>query len=128
VVEKLLRFRAVRLGRSAMGERLGNFTFGTIIVLAAVVAGAKADLHDAGKIAALVAGTSVVSGSHTSWARPRTYRRPRRTSLTRRACCFDPESRVGSAVASQRSRGWVEAAHWSARVERLVCVSRNRLA
>ena len=43
-----------------MGERLGGFIYGTIIVLAVLVAGAKAYPHAAGRIAALVAITSVV--------------------------------------------------------------------
>jgi hypothetical protein len=43
-----------------MGERLGGFIYGTIIVLAVLVAGARAYPHDAGLIAALVAVTSVV--------------------------------------------------------------------
>jgi hypothetical protein len=60
VVENLRRSRAVRLGRAAAGERLGGFIYGTIVVLAVVVAGAKAYPHEAGKIAALVAITSVV--------------------------------------------------------------------
>jgi hypothetical protein len=51
---------AARLGRAAMGERLGGFIYGTIVVLAVVVAGAKAYPHGAGHIAALVVGTTVV--------------------------------------------------------------------
>jgi hypothetical protein len=43
-----------------MGERLGGFIYGTIIVLAVLVAGAKAYPHAAGRIAALVAITSIV--------------------------------------------------------------------
>jgi hypothetical protein len=43
-----------------MGERLGGFIYGTIVVLAVLVAGAKAYPHSAGRIAALVAITSVV--------------------------------------------------------------------
>jgi hypothetical protein len=43
-----------------MGERLGGFIYGTIVVLAVLVAGAKAYPHDVGHIAALVAVTSVV--------------------------------------------------------------------
>ena len=43
-----------------MGERLGGFIYGTIVVLAVLVAGAKAYPNEAGKIAALVAITSVV--------------------------------------------------------------------
>ncbi len=43
-----------------MGERLGGFIYGTIVVLAVLVAGAKAYPTEAGKIAALVAITSVV--------------------------------------------------------------------
>jgi hypothetical protein len=43
-----------------MGERLGGFIYGTIIALSVLVAGTKAYPHDAGKIAALVAVSSVV--------------------------------------------------------------------
>jgi hypothetical protein len=46
--------------RSAIGERLSGLIYGTIIVLAVVVSGAKAYPHDAARIAALVAVTSVV--------------------------------------------------------------------
>jgi hypothetical protein len=52
--------RAVDLSRSAVGERLGGFIYGTILVLAVVVAGARAYPHGAGHVAALVAVTSVV--------------------------------------------------------------------
>jgi hypothetical protein len=43
-----------------MGERLGGFIYGTIIVLAVVVAGARAYPHDAGRIAGIVGVTSIV--------------------------------------------------------------------
>ena len=52
--------RAVDLSRSAVGERLGGFIYGTILVLAVVVAGARAYPHGAGHVAALVVVTSVV--------------------------------------------------------------------
>jgi len=42
-----------------MGERLGGFIYGTIVVLAVVVAGARAYPHAAGHIAALVMVTTV---------------------------------------------------------------------
>lgn len=48
------------LRRSAVGERLAGFTYGTIVVLAVLVAGAKAFPTDAGRIGALVLVTSVV--------------------------------------------------------------------
>ena len=51
---------AGHFSRSAIGERLGGFIYGTLIVLAVVVAGARAYPHDAGRIAALVVVTSVV--------------------------------------------------------------------
>jgi hypothetical protein len=53
------RHRAARVGRAAMGERLGGFIYGTIVALAVVVAGARAYPHDAGHIAGLLAATSV---------------------------------------------------------------------
>jgi hypothetical protein len=43
-----------------MGERLGGFIYGTILVLSVVIAGAKAYPHKTGHIAALVLVTSVV--------------------------------------------------------------------
>jgi hypothetical protein len=42
-----------------MGERLGGFIYGTIVVLAVVVAGAKAYPHRAGHIAVLAGATNV---------------------------------------------------------------------
>jgi hypothetical protein len=51
---------ASTLGRAAKGERLGGFVYGTIVVLAVVVAGSKAYPHSAGNIAVLVVGTSIV--------------------------------------------------------------------
>jgi hypothetical protein len=54
------RPRTGRLGRSALGERLGGFIYGTIIVLAVLVAGARAYPHEAGHVAALVVVTSFV--------------------------------------------------------------------
>jgi hypothetical protein len=52
--------RAARLGRAAMGERLGGFVYGTIVVLSVVVAGAKAFPSAPGQIAAVVVVTTVV--------------------------------------------------------------------
>jgi hypothetical protein len=60
VVEKTRRSRESPLSRSAIGERLSGLIYGTIIVLAVVVSGAKAYPHDPAKIAALAAVTSVV--------------------------------------------------------------------
>jgi len=59
VTDEAPRHRAARLGRAAMGERLGGYIYGTIVALAVVVAGARAYPHGAGHIAALVAATSV---------------------------------------------------------------------
>jgi hypothetical protein len=60
LIEKMRRLKVFSLDRSAMGERLGGFIYGTILVLAVIVAGARAYPHHAGKIAALVAVTSAV--------------------------------------------------------------------
>ena len=49
-----------RLGRSAMGERLGGFIYGTIVTLSVVVAGAKAYPDGPGHVAALAAVTCFV--------------------------------------------------------------------
>jgi hypothetical protein len=46
--------------RGKQGERLGGYTYGTIIVLATIVGGAQAFKHGAGHIAILVLVTAVV--------------------------------------------------------------------
>ena len=51
---------AARLGRAVSGERLAGFIYGTIVVLAVVVAGARAYPHESGHIAALVIVTNGV--------------------------------------------------------------------
>ena len=48
------------MGRAAMGERLGGFIYGTIVVLSVVIAGGKAYPTDPGHIAWFVAVTIVV--------------------------------------------------------------------
>src|SRR5207247_1709688 len=48
------------MGRAAMGERLGGFIYGTILVLSVVIAGNKAYPSDPGHIAAFVAVTIIV--------------------------------------------------------------------
>jgi hypothetical protein len=60
VVARRHRSQAGRLGRAELGERLSGFIYGTIIALAVLAAGAKAYPHAAGRIAALLAVTSVV--------------------------------------------------------------------
>jgi hypothetical protein len=47
-----------RIGLTTMGERLGGFIYGTIVVLGVIVAGARAYPDGSGHIAALVAATS----------------------------------------------------------------------
>jgi hypothetical protein len=49
-----------RLSRSAIGERLGGFIYGTIVVLSVLVAGARAFPGDAGRIVVMVLVTSSV--------------------------------------------------------------------
>jgi hypothetical protein len=51
-------FGAARLGRAAMGERLGGFIYGTVVVLAVIIAAARSYSHGPGRIAVLVAATS----------------------------------------------------------------------
>jgi hypothetical protein len=60
VTDELQRPRRASLGRRTTGERLGGFIYGTIIVLAVIVAGARAYEHEAGHIAGLVAVTVLV--------------------------------------------------------------------
>jgi hypothetical protein len=50
---------SARLARSALGERLAGFIYGTIVALAVVVAGAKAYPDESGHIAVLVAATAI---------------------------------------------------------------------
>ena len=52
--------RTTRPRRPAIGERLAGFIYGTIVVLAVLVAGARAFPDDTGRIAAMVLVTSVV--------------------------------------------------------------------
>ena len=52
--------RAVRFTPDAIGERLEGFIYGTIVVLAVVIAGAKAYPNDAGRIAVLAGVSSLV--------------------------------------------------------------------
>jgi hypothetical protein len=59
VTDDVERSRAVPLG-AAMGERLGGFIYGTIVALAAIVAGAKAYPDASGRIAAFVVVTTGV--------------------------------------------------------------------
>jgi hypothetical protein len=49
-----------RLGRSAIGERLAGFIYGTIVVLSVLVAGVRAFPDDSGRIAAMVLVTALV--------------------------------------------------------------------
>jgi hypothetical protein len=58
--EDTQRGRAALMGRAAMGERLGGFIYGTILVLSVVIAGNKAYPSDPGHIAAFVAVTIIV--------------------------------------------------------------------
>ena len=51
---------STRFGRSAIGERLAGFIYGTIVVLSVLVAGVRAFPGDAGRIAAMVVVTSFV--------------------------------------------------------------------
>jgi hypothetical protein len=51
---------AARLGRSAMGERLAGFIYGTIVTLSVIVAGARAYPEHPEHVAALVAITCAV--------------------------------------------------------------------
>jgi hypothetical protein len=51
---------AGRLARATLGERLGGFIYGTIVVLSVLVAGARAYPTDAARIAELAVATSFV--------------------------------------------------------------------
>src|SRR3954471_8568277 len=51
---------AARFGRAALGERLGGFIYGTIVVLSVIIAGARAFPDDPARIAGIVAVTMLV--------------------------------------------------------------------
>jgi hypothetical protein len=51
---------SARFGRVALGERLGGFIYGTIVVLSVVIAGAKAFPDEPERIAVIVAVTTFV--------------------------------------------------------------------
>jgi hypothetical protein len=46
--------------RAELGERLGGFVYGTIVALSVIVTGLKAFPHDLGRVALLVAVTTIV--------------------------------------------------------------------
>jgi hypothetical protein len=52
--------RLTRLRGAALGERLGGFVYGTIVVLSVIVTGTKAFPSELGQVAVLVAVTTVV--------------------------------------------------------------------
>jgi hypothetical protein len=56
-VRELFPFKSDRLARSAMGERLTGYIYGTIVALSVIVGGARAYPHEPGHIAVLVAIT-----------------------------------------------------------------------
>jgi hypothetical protein len=56
-VRELFPFKSDRLARSAMGERLSGYIYGTIVALSVIVGGARGFPHEPGHIAALVAVT-----------------------------------------------------------------------
>jgi hypothetical protein len=58
--EDTQRGRAALVGRAAMGERLGGFIYGTIVVLSVVITAGKAYPTDPGHVAAFVVVTIVV--------------------------------------------------------------------
>lgn len=49
-----------RFGRSAMGDRLAGFIYGTIVTLSVIVAGARAYPDGPGHVAGLVAATCII--------------------------------------------------------------------
>jgi hypothetical protein len=59
--------------RGAVGERLGGFVYGTVLVMSVVVAGAKAFPHGPGHVAVLVAVTTFVFWIAHVYARSITF-------------------------------------------------------
>jgi len=61
VIDRLLGHAGRERGRRGeMGERLGGFIYGTIVVLATLIAGSRAYSHGIGHVALLVVLTTVV--------------------------------------------------------------------
>jgi hypothetical protein len=60
MIRGVRRLSPQRLARSAMGERVSGYIYGTIVALSVIVGGAKAYPHEPGHIAVLVAVTCAV--------------------------------------------------------------------
>ena len=60
IVRRVRRLSSDRLARSAMGERVSGYIYGTIVALSVIVGGARAYPHEPGHIAVLVAVTCAV--------------------------------------------------------------------
>jgi hypothetical protein len=58
-MRQMFPFTSDRIARSAMGQRLAGFIYGTIVALSVIVGGAKAYPHEPGHIALLVGVTCV---------------------------------------------------------------------
>ena len=76
--------------RAEIAERLGGFTYGTIVVLSVIVAGAKAYPDDTTRIAVLVGVTTVVFWLAHAYAHALTHSVRTREHLT-----FDEVRRIG---------------------------------
>ena len=76
--------------RAEIAERLGGFTYGTIVVLSVIVAGAKAYPDDTTRIAVLVGVTTVVFWLAHAYAHALTQSVRTREHLT-----FDEVRRIG---------------------------------
>ncbi len=71
----MLRLPRVRSlsDRAGVGERLGGFVYGTVLVLSVIVAGVKAFPEDPGRVAVLVAVTTFVFWAAHVYADALTY-------------------------------------------------------
>jgi hypothetical protein len=58
-MRQMFPFTSDRIARSAMGQRLAGFIYGTIVALSVIVGGARAYPHEPGHIAVLVGATCV---------------------------------------------------------------------
>ena len=60
IVGRVRRLSPDRLARSAMGERVSGYIYGTIVALSVIAGGARAYPHEPGHIAVVVAVTCIV--------------------------------------------------------------------
>ena len=84
-------------GRRVLGERLGGYIYGTIVVLAAMIEGQEAYRDGTGHVALIVLLTTVVFWlAHVYAALARAERLLGSTRVSRRTCSRSPTARARS--------------------------------